>query len=147
VHFIWLGISTNLFSEEIKADCKRYDPEGKIHLIPVKSDAKPYFEAADVFFLSSREDPFPLVMLEAASLGVPIVGFRGTGGIEDFSRGIGTLLVDDLDESDAAVLIRQQLNLSTEDKNMLSEKLKSRAKEYDSFAFNRRWENLELELV
>ncbi len=147
VHFIWLGISTNLFSEEIKADCKRYDPEGKIHLIPVKSDAKPYFEAADVFFLSSREDPFPLVMLEAASLGVPIVGFRGTGGIEDFSRGIGTLLVDDLDESDAAVLIRQQLNLSTEDKNMLSEKLKSRAKEYDSLAFNRRWENLELELV
>ena len=147
VHFICLGISSNIFSEEIKADCRLYDPEGKIHLIPVKSESKPYFEAADVFFLSSREDPFPLVMLEAASLGVPIVGFKGTGGIEDFSKGLGTLLVDDLDESDAAVLIRQQLNLSSEDKKVLSEKLKNRAKEYDFLAFNKRWELLEKELV
>ena len=38
--------------------------------------------AADVFFLSSREDPFPLVALTAAGYGVPIVLFAGMTGVE-----------------------------------------------------------------
>ncbi|MCX6958478.1 MAG: class I SAM-dependent methyltransferase [Verrucomicrobiae bacterium] len=38
--------------------------------------------AADVFFLSSREDPFPLVALIAAGHGVPILLFSGATGIE-----------------------------------------------------------------
>ncbi len=147
VHFIWLGISSSLFSEEIKADCKMYDPEGRIHLVPVKSDAKPYFEMADVFFLSSREDPFPLVMLEAASLGIPMVGFKGTGGIEDFCKDFSNMLIDDLDESEAAKCMLKQLNLSEEEINILSDQLKNRAKEFDSFSFNKRWEVLENELV
>ena len=40
--------------------------------------------ASDVFLLSSREDPFPLVCLEAADCGVPIVCFAGAGGMADF---------------------------------------------------------------
>lgn len=38
----------------------------------------------DIFFLSSREDPYPLVVLEAAYLGVPSICFKGSGGITDF---------------------------------------------------------------
>jgi|GEM_PF-1627041 len=38
--------------------------------------------AADVFFLSSREDPFPLVALIAAGYNVPIVLFSGATGVE-----------------------------------------------------------------
>lgn len=147
VHFVWLGISSNLFSEEIKADCKMYDLEDRIHLIPVKSDVRPYFELADLFFLSSREDPFPLVMLEAASLGLPIVGFKGTGGIEDFAKGLDYILVENLDESEAAELIQLQLSFSEKEITILSEKLKNRAKEFDSYSFNQRWEVLEKELV
>ncbi|RBQ06965.1 glycosyltransferase family 4 protein [Pedobacter miscanthi] len=42
-----------------------------------------YLNAADAFLLLSREDSFPLVMLEAATLGKPIVGFN-SGGISEF---------------------------------------------------------------
>ena len=38
----------------------------------------------DVFALTSREDPFPLVMLEAAAAGVPLVCFAGGGGAPEF---------------------------------------------------------------
>lgn len=38
----------------------------------------------DLFFLSSREDPYPLVVLEAAALQVPSICFSGSGGIVDF---------------------------------------------------------------
>ncbi len=40
-----------------------------------------YLRAADVFLLPSREDPFPLVALEAASCGLPIVCFDKAGGM------------------------------------------------------------------
>ncbi len=40
--------------------------------------------AWDVFLLTSREDPYPLVVIEAAQVGLPTVFFKGTGGIGDF---------------------------------------------------------------
>jgi len=44
----------------------------------------------DIFLMTSREDPFPLVSLEAAERGVPTVCFPSSGGIPDFAmRGGG----------------------------------------------------------
>ena len=43
-----------------------------------------FFRAGDIFALPSREDPFPLVCLEAANCGLPIVCFEGVGGMPDF---------------------------------------------------------------
>jgi len=42
--------------------------------------------AADVFFLTSREDPFPSVVLEAMQVGLPIVAFDDNGGYTDLLR-------------------------------------------------------------
>ncbi|OWY58561.1 hypothetical protein B7486_79310, partial [cyanobacterium TDX16] len=47
--------------------------------LPATPDLAAVLAAADVFVLSSREDTFPLVCLEAASLGVPIVCFDDAG--------------------------------------------------------------------
>jgi glycosyltransferase involved in cell wall biosynthesis len=43
-----------------------------------------YLAAADVFVLTSRDDPYPLVCLESAALGKPIVCFAGGGGMPEF---------------------------------------------------------------
>ena len=46
----------------------------------------------DVFCLTSREDPFPLVMLEAAASGVPVAAFHGSGGADELlADGVGLL--------------------------------------------------------
>jgi glycosyltransferase involved in cell wall biosynthesis len=42
-----------------------------------------YFSAFDIFALLSRDDPFPLVCLEAAALGIPIICFENAGGIPE----------------------------------------------------------------
>jgi glycosyltransferase involved in cell wall biosynthesis len=45
---------------------------------------------SDIFCLTSREDPFPLIMLEAAALGKPVLGFENSGGVTEFcERGTG----------------------------------------------------------
>jgi glycosyltransferase involved in cell wall biosynthesis len=49
-----------------------------------KADPREYFKAGDIFYLPSREDPFPVVCLEAAECGLPIICFDGAGGIQEF---------------------------------------------------------------
>jgi glycosyltransferase involved in cell wall biosynthesis len=56
-----------------------------------------YYLAMDVFALTSREDPFPLVMLEAAACRVPMVCFADSGGGPEFASDNAGLVAPYLD--------------------------------------------------
>jgi hypothetical protein len=58
----------------------------------------------DIFLMTSREDPFPLVSLEAAERGVPSLCFPGCGGIEAFVRDGGGLVARAKSPADMARL-------------------------------------------
>ena len=62
------------------------DSASNVTFLGLKSDPMPYLRAADVFLLTSREDPFPLAALEAAACGAPIVCFEGAGGMPEFVK-------------------------------------------------------------
>lgn len=65
----------------------------------------PYLASADLFFLSSREDPNPLVLGEALALGKPILAFaRATAVSELIGRG-GLLCYGEPNAEDAARMI------------------------------------------
>jgi glycosyltransferase involved in cell wall biosynthesis len=89
VHFIWVGgeVGRKNGGPKLAAlmyDVKRAHLEKHIHFVGNQSDPLNYFATFDVFVLVSREDPFPIVNLEAASLGKPIVCFDGSGGAPEF---------------------------------------------------------------
>lgn len=42
-----------------------------------------YNAGADLYLLTSREDPFPNVVLEALDTKVPVIGFKNAGGFGD----------------------------------------------------------------
>lgn len=68
-----------------------------------------YLSAADGFVLTSREDPFPLVMIEAAALGKPIAAFN-SGGVSEFLQpGMGAF-VDSFNPADLARLMTAIMN-------------------------------------
>jgi glycosyltransferase involved in cell wall biosynthesis len=144
VHFVWLGVGDNVFSAELQAEKEGWDESGRLHLVPNKMDSKPYFEAMDVFFLSSREDPFPLVMLEAAFQGKPIVGFKGSGGVNDFLKEFPDLLVGYLEEEEAKESIINWLKKDTEVLNTLGEKLNNSAMNYSPERFMTRWNEMDI---
>ena len=56
----------------------------------------------DVFALTSREDPFPLVMLEAAAAGLPLVCFAQGGGTPEFALPDAGYMVTYLDVAEMA---------------------------------------------
>lgn len=104
--FLWLGYA---WSRRTRAQLQYDVPRAGLqeHLQFVGSVPNPgdYLRAANLFALTSREDPYPLVMLEAAATGLPIVCFAGSGGCEEFIEGDAGIAVPYLDISAMAQAI------------------------------------------
>jgi glycosyltransferase involved in cell wall biosynthesis len=65
--------------------------------VTATADVQDYYCAMDAFALTSREDPFPLVMLEAGALGLPVVCFANSGGGPEFAGSGAGLIAPYLD--------------------------------------------------
>ncbi len=83
VHFVWLGGQKNAFSRQVEFDLGRWGAQKRVHFLPPTTQTAPFFAALDAFALTSREDPFPLVALEAAAQLVPVLCFAGAGGASE----------------------------------------------------------------
>ena len=85
VCFVWMGgEKEGLRLGELLQDVKKVGLEEKVKFIGSQSRPLDYFKLFDVFALVSREDPFPLVNLEAGFSGCPIVCFDQAGGSAEF---------------------------------------------------------------
>jgi glycosyltransferase involved in cell wall biosynthesis len=60
-----------------------------------------WYSAADVFALTSREDPFPTVVLEAISAGLAVVAFAGSGGAAELITDIGAGIAVSMHDTEA----------------------------------------------
>ncbi|MGH9809868.1 MAG: glycosyltransferase, partial [Terriglobia bacterium] len=78
------------------------------NLFVTEGVSNPYCHIArlDLFFLSSREDPNPLVISEAMVLGVPILAFSGTTSVADFLGRNAILCYGETNTSDAVRVLR-----------------------------------------
>jgi glycosyltransferase involved in cell wall biosynthesis len=85
VHFLWVGGTQGTRDWiELEHDLAHLGVADRVHLIADTSNIADYYCAMDVFALTSREDPFPLVVLEAANHLLPVVCFDGAGGAVEF---------------------------------------------------------------
>lgn len=84
IKLMWVGFITNEFNSQYTYEVRRLGIKDKIIFTGSVPTPQNYFQVFDVFALTSREDPFPLVAIEAASLGKPILCFKEAGGIEEF---------------------------------------------------------------
>lgn len=84
VYFTWIGGAGSLDVAQFEHDVRLLGLEGKIHLSGAVPRPADYFAAADMFVLTSRQDSYPLVCLEAAALAKPILCFAGSGGMPEF---------------------------------------------------------------
>jgi glycosyltransferase involved in cell wall biosynthesis len=86
VHFVWLGgvVGSSLHFVGLEHDVRHSGLDDCVHFVGVKPNPRDYFAIFDLLVLLSREDPFPLVVLEAASMGKPTVCFDRSGGAKEF---------------------------------------------------------------
>lgn len=92
IAFLWVGApageTINWFQPEIDAS----GFGDRIRVLGHRDDIARFFAASDAFYLASREDPFPSVVLEAMASGLPVIGHEGCGGCDALIRKHGVLL-------------------------------------------------------
>lgn len=85
-HFLWLGSDDGSWQfRRFDRDVRRAGLDDRVHLLEDHADPLPFQALADVFALTSREDPFPRVALEAAALACPVAAFD-SGGVGELLR-------------------------------------------------------------
>jgi glycosyltransferase involved in cell wall biosynthesis len=95
IFFTWIGgFATDAIKDVVAEKIKAYDLGSKVIFTGPLPRSYTNLLPFDVFFLSSREDPYPLVVLEAAALGIPAVCFAPSGGIVDFVQQSGWVIND-----------------------------------------------------
>lgn len=96
VKFLWVGPGQEERFQEMRADVRRCGLEGSVEIVPGAYPPFDYYRAADVFLLTSHEEPLGFVALEAAALGTPVAAFRSSGVSELMAAG-SSMVVDHLD--------------------------------------------------
>ncbi|KGQ20802.1 Glycosyl transferase [Lysobacter dokdonensis DS-58] len=102
--FVWIGHVDRTLESDIHARIKRYGLTGRVHFPGRRTDTDTCYAGADVYALTSREDPYPSVVLEAFDAALPVVGFAGCGGLDALVRDHGALVpMEDVDAMADAV--------------------------------------------
>lgn len=104
VHFVWVGDRPGGdHGRDLDLDIDAGRVADRVHLVGLRDRPFDWYRCFDVLALTSREDPYPLVGLEASLLEFPMVCFDAGGMTElvarstDEGRGESGVVVDYLD--------------------------------------------------
>ena len=87
-------IGAGPLEQELFAKHKALGLEGKVFFTGLQTEVKPYFEAMDIFMMSSSFEGLPIALLEAMSMSCAVVS-TNAGGIKEVLRdSIDGILVD-----------------------------------------------------
>ena len=125
IHFVWTGNFGNnkelerwMYNQIERAGLMEY-----IHIIPFIENQNKYkslLSNIDIFWSTSREDPFPSVVLEALNYNIPVVGFKNAGGINTMLADSRGYLIEDFNVFEMAEIsmniIENELYVNNKDK-------------------------------
>jgi len=80
IYFVWVGMPKGPYRDDLWLDVQKAWLTERVHFLEPTPDVLQYMSRFTMFALTSREDPYPLVVLEAGLCGVPVVCFAGAGG-------------------------------------------------------------------
>ncbi|MBV9734943.1 MAG: glycoside hydrolase family 99-like domain-containing protein [Acidisphaera sp.] len=80
VHLAWAGAMDPAMQAYLGAEIAAAEATGSFRLLGWREDVGDVLSAADLLLLTSREDPLPTTVLEAMSVGTPVLAFAESGG-------------------------------------------------------------------
>ena len=101
--FVWLGALDDWARGLAEAALRAGLP---LTLPGFVAESLAWYRAADVYLLTSRQDPGPTTVIHAAALGTPFVGYAADIGILDMTEGIGVFVAPDRAEEFVQTALR-----------------------------------------
>ena len=95
--FTWVGHIEKWQQNIIEADLEKANLNEVVFFVGEQSNPENYFKNFDVFLLTSREDPFPLVCIEVGKAGIPIICFENATGTAEILKNGGGFVVPYID--------------------------------------------------
>ena len=109
--FVWKGGGENSTPiRHSKAEMLRARITDLVTFADPNESMKSFYGSLDVLLLTSREDPYPLVVLEAAAHSVPTICFENSGGAPEFIESDGGQVVRYVDVAQMAAAIQAYSN-------------------------------------
>lgn len=107
IKFVWIGDGDRYFLELLKQDLEKLNIDEKVDFLGSKDEPGEFYNQLDLFLMTSREDPFPLVCIEAGMLKKPIICFKSATGTEEILNIGGGKIVPYMDVNAMANAIIQ----------------------------------------
>jgi glycosyltransferase involved in cell wall biosynthesis len=92
VHLAWVGHHDPDLMPKLRDKIAASGLGAHFHFPGRDADTDPWYAGSDLLALTSREDPFPTVIMEALDVGVPAVAFAGVGGFDALLARTGRLV-------------------------------------------------------
>ncbi|MBC7738012.1 MAG: glycoside hydrolase family 99-like domain-containing protein, partial [Candidatus Saccharibacteria bacterium] len=131
IHMLWVGDIDPTVHAYLGAEMAVAEATGTFHHVAFDHDGADWLVAADVFLLTSREDPLPTAVIEAMSAGLPSVAFEESGGVPDLLRectaGVSVPL------GDTTAMVRQMRALAARTRPAARTAIAARAREMFDF--------------
>ncbi|MBY0118887.1 glycosyltransferase [Paenibacillus xylanexedens] len=109
MHFVWMGDTDSILEKWLMHDANTLGLGRNIHMVGFQTDPLPIFEGSDLFVLTSREDPFPSIALEAIDNGTPVIAFKDGGGMPELVTELGVNSIPYIDVSAMAMEVERVL--------------------------------------
>ncbi len=116
--------------ENLKKKVEYLSLSDRVHLAGAQENPYPYVAKSDVYICSSLKEGFNIAVLEAMSLGKPVIATASAGPIEILDEGSFGILVDN--NTDALVSAIEYLYGNDAELERLSYLSLSRVKDFDS---------------
>ncbi|HFU75975.1 MAG TPA: glycosyltransferase [Arcobacter sp.] len=103
-YFIWVGNVEQTMQQYITDTFELQN--SNVIFVPAQPEIAVYYSGADLYLMTSREDPFPSVVMEAMNVKVPVIGFQNAGGFKDIvTEKTGILVEYENDQAMALAVI------------------------------------------
>ncbi len=105
INFVWVGRVPEQERIILEGDLEKCGIRDNVKFTGMVINPFEYYRGLDLFLLTSREDPFPLVCIENGMLGNPILCFEGATGIAEVIAEGGGLIAPYLNVENMAEMI------------------------------------------
>ena len=126
--------------DEIKAELQRLNLESSVFFPGLQTEVRPYFEAMDIFMMSSQFEGLPIALLEAMSMECAVVA-TNAGGIKEVIRNEVDGLTCEVENWKELVPLCEKLINNPEQLQKL--KMAARERVEEAFSLQRMVEELE----
>ncbi len=129
--------------DEIRAQVRACGLEERVRFLGVRRDIPAIMNAADAFVMSSYLEGLPMVLLQASSVGMPIVATDAGGNAEIVTHGVNGFIVPPRDDEALANALASVLSLPAAERALMAERGRQLARDkFEISGILDRWQAL-----